>query len=70
MGIEYGFTSNWSAKLEYMHYSFDSATASRGAIAVADPVSLSIDSIKAGIIYRFGGSVVAAPDRPVRRCEP
>ena len=60
-GIEYGFAPNWSAKLEYMHYSFDSSTAPPGTLAVADPVSLSlcIDTIKAGINFRFGGPITA-----------
>jgi outer membrane immunogenic protein len=60
-GIEYGFTPNWSAKLEYMHYGFDSVTAPPGTLSVGTPVSLSlrVDTIKVGINYRFGGPIVA-----------
>jgi len=60
-GIEYGFAPSWSAKLEYMHYGFDSVTAPPGTLAVATPVSLSlrVDTVKVGINYRFG-SIAAA----------
>jgi outer membrane immunogenic protein len=60
-GVEYGFTPNWSAKLEYMHYGFDDATAPIGTLSPGVPVftTLRIDTIKAGINYRFGGPVVA-----------
>jgi outer membrane immunogenic protein len=57
-GIEYGFAPNWSAKLEYMHYGFDSVTAPVGTLS-ANPVaaSLNIDTIKIGVNYRWGGYV-------------
>ena len=44
LGVEYGFTPNWSAKVEYL---------SAGAVAGASTDSLSI--IRAGLNYRFGG---------------
>jgi outer membrane immunogenic protein len=60
-GIEYGFTPNWTAKVEYMHYGFDASTAPIGTLAPAAPIvlGLRIDTIKAGLNYRFGGPVVA-----------
>jgi outer membrane immunogenic protein len=59
--IEYGFTPNWSAKLEYMHYGFDSVNSAVGSLALLQPVSLSlrVDTIKVGINYRWGGPIVA-----------
>jgi outer membrane immunogenic protein len=44
LGVEYGFTPNWSAKVEYLW---------AGAVAGASTDSLSI--IRAGLNYRFGG---------------
>ena len=54
-GIEYGFSPNWSAKLEYLHYGFDSATAPAGTLSI-DPISvtLRVDTIKIGVNYRWG----------------
>jgi outer membrane immunogenic protein len=61
VGLEYGFTPNWSAKLEYMHYGFDSVNSAIGSLALLQPVSLSlrIDTVKVGINYRWGGPIVA-----------
>jgi outer membrane immunogenic protein len=44
-----------------MHYGFDSATAPPGTLSVGTPIALSlrIDTVKAGINYRFGGPVIA-----------
>jgi outer membrane immunogenic protein len=44
LGVEYGFTPNWSAKLEYMHFT---------AVSLSET---SIDSIRLGLNYRFGGT--------------
>jgi outer membrane immunogenic protein len=44
LGVEYGFTPNWSAKLEYIW-----------AGAVAGASTEYINSIRVGINYRFGG---------------
>ncbi len=44
LGVEYGFTPNWSAKVEYLW---------AGAVAGASTDSLSI--VRAGLNYRFGG---------------
>jgi opacity protein-like surface antigen len=42
-GIEYGFTSNWSAKLEYRY------------IAAASLELSHINEVLVGVNYRFGG---------------
>jgi len=59
-GIEYGFTPNWSAKLEYMHYGFNTVTTAPFVLG-ASPAALrlNIDTLKVGINYRFGGPIVA-----------
>lgn len=60
-GIEYGFAPNWSAKVEYMHYGFGTDTAPVGTLGVffTAALRLNVDTVKAGINYRFGGPVVA-----------
>lgn len=59
-GIEYGFSPNWSAKLEYMHYGFADLDAPRLTINTVEiGTSLRVDTVKAGINYRFGGPIVA-----------
>jgi outer membrane immunogenic protein len=63
-GVEWGFRPNWSAKIEYDHVDFGSATAvittSNGLTALASS-SYRVDLVKAGVNYRFnwGGPVVA-----------
>ena len=42
-GIEYGFTPNWSAKVEYLYTAAASLEASR------------LNEVRAGVNYRFGG---------------
>jgi len=59
-GIEYGFAPNWSAKLEYLHYGFDAVDAPRLTINVVEiGTTLRVDTVKAGINYRFGGPILA-----------
>jgi outer membrane immunogenic protein len=60
-GIEYGFTPNWSAKIEYMHYGFGKVTAPFLTLSSDNTVStsLNIDTVKVGVNYRWGGPVVA-----------
>ena len=59
-GIEYGFTPNWSAKLEYMHYGFGTVTAPVGTLD-SNPVAtrLRVDTVKVGINYRWGGPIAS-----------
>jgi len=47
-GVEYAFMPNWSAKVEYLHYGLGSET-----IFGVPTGNLDIDTIKAGINYRF-----------------
>jgi outer membrane immunogenic protein len=59
-GIEWGFAPNWSAKVEYLHYGFDSVTANPPTLAL-NPVSTSvrIDTVKVGVNYHFSPAVIA-----------
>ncbi|MHC4055488.1 outer membrane protein [Bradyrhizobium sp. 25ACV] len=61
-GVEYGFTPNWSAKVEYMHYGFGTTRAPQGTLApgpVPVDLHLSIDTVKVGVNYRWGGPIIA-----------
>jgi outer membrane immunogenic protein len=60
-GWEYGFTPNWSARLEYRYTDFgtfrNNSTVSFPGFSYAhDPV---FHTVRAGISYRFGGPVVS-----------
>ena len=68
VGLEYGFTPNWSFGVEYNHMFMgdrDIALASTGAIAPAgasirtDRIRQDVDMVTARINYRLGGPVVA-----------
>lgn len=50
VGAEYAFRNNWSAKIEYNHFDFGSDS---GAFITGNSVTL--DAVKAGVNYRFGG---------------
>ncbi|MDB5503268.1 MAG: hypothetical protein JWR89_3170, partial [Tardiphaga sp.] len=54
-GLEYMFTPNWSAKVEYQYYNFGNTTVSSAAIPGTN-ASYNNDehTIKAGLNYRFG----------------
>jgi outer membrane immunogenic protein len=52
-GLEYGFTPNWSAKIEYNYLDFGSERTAAGGFAVDTDLSTHI--VKAGINYRFDG---------------
>ena len=65
-GVEYMFAPNWSAKVEYDYYNFNSKTLSANTPAgvFVENITLtnySVNSLKAGINYHFnwGGPVVA-----------
>jgi outer membrane immunogenic protein len=47
-GIEYAFMPNWSAKVEYLHYGFGSES-----FVDVPTGDFGVDTIKAGINYRF-----------------
>jgi outer membrane immunogenic protein len=53
-GVEFSIFGNWSAKLEYLHYDLERATAPAGALGVGPAdVRIRIDTVKAGLNYRF-----------------
>ncbi len=56
-GIEYGFTPNWSAKLEYDYLGLSTWNFNSSVFPAADNVSVSrnIQMLKVGLNYRFGG---------------
>jgi outer membrane immunogenic protein len=63
VGLEYGFTPNWSFAVEYDHmfmqdktYSFTDTT---GAYFGTDRIRQDVDLVTARINYRWGGPVVA-----------
>jgi outer membrane immunogenic protein len=58
VGLEYGITQNWSAKIEYDYLSFGSRPLNFTTVTpttYASNTSLSVQKIKAGINFRFGG---------------
>jgi len=68
VGLEYGFTPNWSFGVEYNHLFMghrDVTMSSTGAIAPAgaliriDRIGQDVDTVTARINYKFGGPVVA-----------
>jgi outer membrane immunogenic protein len=61
-GLEYMFTQNWSAKLEYQYYNFGNSSFTSPAVLVPFGSFRTDDHVvKAGVNYRFnwGGPVVA-----------
>src|SRR5215467_2030360 len=50
VGTEYAFRNNWSAKIEYNHLDFGS---DGGTFITGN--SVTVDTVKAGVNYRFGG---------------
>jgi outer membrane immunogenic protein len=53
-GLEWAFAGPWSAKFEYMHYDFGRDTAAAGVLGAGTArVGLTIDTVKAGVNYRF-----------------
>ena len=68
-GLEWAFTNNVSLKIEYLHSQFDrgnnlfvTSTSSYNAYAFRNDNSTdSIDVVRFGINYRFGGPVAPAP---------
>ena len=66
VGVEWAFTQNWSAMVEYDHYGFGSKTVAMSvtnndfAVTPANlTVKHDIDTIKLGINYRFWSPVAA-----------
>ena len=66
VGLEYGFTPNWSFAVEYDHLfmgnrnvNFTSVIAPVGVFSRTDRIRQGVDLVTARINYRFGGPVVA-----------
>lgn len=61
-GVEYGFTPNWSAKVEYLFASYGSKNYFASVIPPGAPSgSFDVNTVKFGINYRFGwGGPVSA----------
>jgi outer membrane immunogenic protein len=60
VGVEYGFTPNWSVGVEYNHIFLDSRNIAFASPAqTVDRISQDVDMVTARINYRFGGPVVA-----------
>jgi outer membrane autotransporter protein len=58
IGLEYGITKNWSAKIEYDYLSFGSQPlnfTTATPVTYSSSASLNVQEIKAGINFRFGG---------------
>jgi outer membrane autotransporter protein len=58
VGLEYGITANWSAKIEYDYLSFGSQPLNfmtATPTTYASSASLNAQEIKAGINFSFGG---------------
>lgn len=62
-GIEYGFTPNWSTKLEYLHVDLGqfvfSNIAGSGCYGQNCSSDAKFDIVRVGLNYRFGAPVVA-----------
>jgi outer membrane immunogenic protein len=63
VGLEYGFTPNWSLAIEYDHFFMfeneNAFTAVGGGLSRLDNIQQDVDLVTARINYRFGGPVVA-----------
>jgi outer membrane immunogenic protein len=63
VGFEYGFTPNWSARIEYDYLMMGSAnnfySLPAGAAALTNTISQNINMVTVGVNYKFGGPVVA-----------
>jgi outer membrane immunogenic protein len=60
-GLEYMFSPNWSAKIEYQYYNFGNTTFTSGpADIVGSRFSNEEHTVKAGLNYRFGWGGPAA----------
>ena len=59
-GVEWGFASNWSARIEYDHIFFDSRTIQSNDLSTAGVLTnsyissgVNVDIVRAGLNYRF-----------------
>jgi opacity protein-like surface antigen len=54
LGVEYAFAPNWSVKLEYDHVGYLSRTVDLATLNTSE--SVTTNTVKAGINYKFFGS--------------
>src|SRR5436190_286617 len=61
VGVEWMFAQNWIGRVQYDHYDFGTKTYLVPALSnVSDTrVSTTVDSVRVGLAYKFGGPVVA-----------
>jgi outer membrane immunogenic protein len=64
VGVEYGFSPNWSAAVEYDHLFMQDRTLNftqpnTGLLSTIDRVRQDVDLVTVRVNYRFGGPVVA-----------
>lgn len=62
IGVEYGFTPNWSAKVEYDYIDFGThdvgfPSPAPGVVPFNENVRQKVSLVKVGINYRFGGPI-------------
>jgi outer membrane immunogenic protein len=58
-GFEYMFAANWSAKAEYMYTDYMNATYLAAFAPGGIGLGLTVNTVKAGVNYHFGGPIVA-----------
>lgn len=61
VGVEWMFANNWIGRVQYDHYDFGTKTYLVPALSnVSDTrVSTTVDTVRVGVAYKFGGPVVA-----------
>ena len=64
-GVERAIGNNWSVKAEYLHFDFDSATATQVQSTnqhqvITQSAGLKADMVRLGLNYRFGGADASA----------
>jgi outer membrane immunogenic protein len=58
-GLEYMFVPDWSAKVEYMYADYGKATYLSSFVPGGVGLGATVNSVKAGVNYHFGGPAIA-----------
>ena len=58
-GLEYLFVPNWSGKVEYMYADYSNANYLTAFVPGGIGLGVTVNTVKAGVNYHFGGPVVA-----------
>ncbi len=58
-GVEVGFATNWTAKLEYLYVDLGKAQLFSVVAGVPETVSFHTNIVRAGVAYHFGGPITA-----------